>query len=154
MKYKVIPISSDITSKVRSTLVSPQYQSLKANVSVADGYGPCRSCLRVFDQGNENRLYFTYNSFEGRADLPDPGPVFIHHDECKEFAGDGIPTDLLDLPILFEAFGDKSVLVSRQPMASNVADEQIKSIFADEDVRFIIMRNAEAGCFIATIEQG
>jgi len=153
MSYKVIPISTDITSQVRATLVSPQYKSLTANVSVADGYGPCRSCLRVFDQGMENRLYFTYNSFEGRADLPDPGPVFIHHNECEEFTGDGIPIDLLNLSVLFEAFGDESKLISRQRMDASGADEQINSIFVNEDVRFINMRNAEAGCFIATIER-
>jgi hypothetical protein len=153
MNYKVIPISTDITSEVRSTLVSPQYKSLKANVSVADGYGPCRSCLRVFDQGRDSRIYFTYNSFDGRADLPAPGPVFIHENECKEFAGEGIPQDLLNLPVLFEAFGTGSSLISRQAMDSDDADEQIRSIFTNEEVRFINMRNAEAGCFIATIER-
>lgn len=153
MSYKIIPISTDITSKVRAMLVSPQYKSLAANVSVADGYGPCRSCLRVFDQGRENRIYFTYNSFEGRGDLPAPGPVFIHHGECNVFANDGIPSDLLNLPVLFEAFGDESMLISRQAMASDDVDEQIRSIFMDQNVRFINLRNAEAGCFIATIER-
>lgn len=78
MNYKVIPIPNEVSREARKTLVSPQYKSLSAAVSMANGYGPCRSCLRVFDQGNENRIYFTYNSFEGRSSLPDPGPVFIH----------------------------------------------------------------------------
>ena len=74
MNYRVIPISAEIVSEARATLVSPQYKSLAVNVSVANGYGPCRSCLRVFEQGTDRRIYFTYNSFAGRSSLPDPGP--------------------------------------------------------------------------------
>ncbi len=153
MSYRVRPISTAISSEARESLFSPQYKSLRADVSLANGYGPCRSCLRVFDQGNENRLYFTYNSFEGRSSLPAPGPIFIHYDACDEFDGERIPADLLSLPVLFEAFADESELVSRVSMKPDNADEQIKVIFADPAVRFINMRNAEAGCFIATIER-
>jgi hypothetical protein len=154
MNYKVKPIPFSITAAARETLLSPQYKSLKADVSIANGYGPCRRCLRVFDQGNDHRIYFTYNSFDGRSNLPDPGPVFIHRDECQGFDGDGIPGDLLGLPVLFEGFGDESRLMVRQPMNVKEADAQIEAMFADESVRFINMRNAEAGCFIATIERG
>ena len=153
ISYKVNPIPAEMAAKARNTLVSPQYKSLRADISVATGYGPCRSCLQVFDQGKESRLYFTYNSFEGRSTLPDPGPVFIHTDECIAFAGEGVPTDLLGLHVLFEAFGDESRLISREPMISTDPDAQIESLFANADVRFINMRNAEAGCFIATIER-
>ena len=153
MSYKVKPIPTRISAEARETQFSPQYKSLRADVGLANGYGPCRSCLRVFEQGKEDRLYFTYNSFDGRSELPDPGPVFIHNQECKEFAGKGIPVDLMELPVLFEAFGDASALISRQRMNSDNADEQVKAIFSDPVVRFINMRNAEAGCFIATIER-
>jgi hypothetical protein len=153
MRYQVKPIPEKIAVETRERLVSPQYKSLKADVSVANGYGPCRSCLRVFDQGNEHRIYFTYNSFDGRSNLPDPGPVFIHRDECRGFDGDGIPPDLLELPVLFEAFGDESRLIVRRLMNASEADAQIKTMFTDKTVRFINMRNAEAGCFIATIER-
>ncbi|HMQ04214.1 MAG TPA: DUF1203 domain-containing protein [Pyrinomonadaceae bacterium] len=153
MNYEIKPIPNEIASSVRETLVSPQYKSLIATVSIADGYGPCRSCLQVFDQGTDHRIYFTYNSFEGRSDLPDPGPVFIHRNECTAFSGSGFPPDLLDLPVLYEAFGDQSRLISRTAMQKDAPNEQIASIFADPAVRFINLRNAEAGCFIATVER-
>lgn len=153
MNYKVKPIPISITAEVRETLLSPQYKSLKADVSLANGYGPCRSCLRVFDQGKDHRICLTYNSFEGRSSLPDPGPVFIHRDECGRFEADCVPADLLFLPVLFEAFGDESRLISRQPMDVSRVSAQIETLFFDAAVRFINMRNAEAGCFIATIER-
>ena len=153
MSYKVIPISTEITSRVRATFVSPQYKSLKANVSVADGYGPCRSCLRVFDLGTDRRIYFTYNPFDGRSDLPDPGPVFIHENNCERFEGIGFPDQLNELPVLFEAFGEDSSLLSRTALVPNNADGQIATILRQPRVKFINIRNAEAGCFIAIVER-
>lgn len=153
MNYKVSPIPDEIAAEVRRSLVSPQYRSLRADVSVADGYGPCRSCLRVFNQGSDRRIYFTYNSFDGTAELPDPGPVFIHQTECVPFNGGGLPPDVQGLPVWLEAFTDNSRLISRDPMDRDRIDDQISSIFSDPDIRFIHLRNAEAGCFIARVDR-
>lgn len=151
--YRVSPIPDKITRIVRETLVSPQYKSLAAVVSVADGYGPCRSCLRLFDEGSDYRIFFTYNSFEGRAKLPDPGPVFIHKEDCVPYSENGFPGDLLNVPLLLEAFGDNAVLLSRVGVDAVNVNSQIEGIFADSDVRYINLRNREAGCFVATIER-
>lgn len=150
--YQVIALEESLSTQVREQMISPQYQSLAAAVSLANGYGPCRSCLRVFDQGNENRIYFTYNSFDGLSELPDPGPVFIHEDKCERYSGNSFPPDLLELPLLLEAFGDESGLVSRTPVEPGSVDGQIAEIFTSPEVRFINVRNAEAGCFVCRIE--
>lgn len=153
MNYKVMAIPENISSEVRSALVSPQYRSLAAAASVANGYGPCRSCLRVFEQGRDRRIYFTYNSFDGRSTLPDPGPVFIHENECERYQNAGFPEHLGDLPIFFEAFADESRLLSRTRLIPGQADDQIAALFREPEVRFINLRNAEAGCFIAAVER-
>lgn len=153
MGYKVVAIPENISTEVRQTLVSPQYKSLTANVSVANGYGPCRSCLRVFDQGRDRRIYLTYNSFDGLSDLPDPGPIFIHEADCQRFDSEGFPPDLLELPIYLEAFADESRLAERVPMGAESVDSQIERLFSNKAVRFINVRNAEAGCFIARVER-
>lgn len=153
MEYRVVAIPAQISSEVRRTMISPQYKSLAANISVANGYGPCRSCLHVFDQGNDRRIYLTYNAFEGLSTLPDPGPIFIHENECSRFDADGFPPDLLDLPIYLEAFAGESELVSRTAIERGSIDKQIASLLSNDTVRFINIRNAEAGCFIARIEK-
>ncbi len=153
MNYRVVAIPGEIASEVRRTLVSPQYKSLVANVSVANGYGPCRSCLRVFNQGNDRRIYLTYNSFDGLSPLPDPGPIFIHEDDCERFAEEGFPPDILNLPVYLEAFAGGSRLIERVWMDRESVNSQITELFADEAVRFIKLRNAEAGCFIARVEK-
>lgn len=153
MNYRVVAIPDEVASEVRQTLISPQYKSLSANVSVANGYGPCRSCLRVFNQGKDRRIYLTYNSFERLSPLPDPGPIFIHENECRRFDGDGFPPDILDLPVYLEAFADESRLVERVSMNREAVDSQIAEMFSNHQVRFINLRNAEAGCFIARVER-
>ncbi|MBX7173100.1 MAG: DUF1203 domain-containing protein [Pyrinomonadaceae bacterium] len=151
MSYKVVPISTEIAESVRENLRSPQYGH-PAFTSLATGYGPCRSCLKTFDQGKEERILFTYNSFEGLSDLPLPGPIFIHKNDCQEYAENGFPKDLIDLPMLFEAFGDNSELIKRESVQKDKIDEQIQQILDLPNVKFVNIRNAEAGCFIARIE--
>lgn len=151
MNYKVIPIPSEIAESVRENLKSPQYGH-PATVDVAKGYGPCRSCLKTFNQGKEERILFTYNSFEGLSDLPLPGPVFVHKDNCAEYSENGFPQDLIDLPMLFEAFGKNSEMIRRITVKKNEIDEQIQNLFVLPNVDYINIRNAEAGCFIARIE--
>lgn len=148
MNFKIQPIGAEIAEQVRRTMVSPQYKSLAAAVSVANGYGPCRSCLRVFDQGVDRRLFFTYNAFDGFSSLPDPGPVFIHADGCEAFEG-AFPEDILDLPVYFEAFGDESRMIEREKMDRGRVVEQVAGLLSLPGVRFVNIRNAEAGCYIA-----
>jgi len=153
MTYKVVPISQEITNEARKTLVSPQYRSFAATVSLANGYGPCRSCLRVFDQGNEQRIGFIFNAFDGLSSLPDPGPVFVHEHDCEAFDREGFPEDILELPIYLEAFGMESDLAERRRLDPEDVDGQIGELLSRDEVCFINLRNAEAGCFIARVER-
>ena len=150
MCYKVVPITSEIAKSVRENLKSPQYGH-PATVDIAKGYGPCRFCLKTFNQGQEERILFTYNSFEGLADLPLPSPIFVHKDDCVEYSEIGFPQDLIDLPMLLEAFGENSELVKRESVKKDEVDKQIEILLNSSKVDYINIRNAEAGCFIARI---
>ena len=152
MSYRVVAISEEMSNEVRRTMTSP-FGKLPAWSSVANGYGPCRSCLKTFRQGEEERIYITYNPFQGVSDLPLPGPVFIHTERCEEHSSGKFPTHLLEIPMLFEGFGEHSRLVRTEPVDSERLDEQIGEILDAEGVEFIHLRNAEAGCFIAKIER-
>jgi hypothetical protein len=107
----------------------------------------------VFDQGSDQRIYLTYNSFDGLSPLPGPGPIFIHENSCPRFDRDGFPPDILELPVLLEAFATESRLVDRVAMNKESVDGQIADLFSNETVQFISLRNAEAGCFIARVER-
>ncbi len=153
MEYKVIPISEKIAHDVRRSMISPQFPSLPAFSSVATGYGPCRCCLETFKEGSEFRTSFTYDPVEGILDLPQPGPVFIHTSNCERFAGDSFPNGLRGIPMYLEAFDKGGMLRQRVRIDDGREDEQIRSLFADEAVGLMHIRNAEAGCFIARVEK-
>lgn len=153
MNYRVIPISGTVADNVRKTMISP-HGDLPAFSSVANGYGPCRSCLNMFKQGEEERIYISYDPFAGVSHLPLPGPVFIHSERCDEYSSDEFPHELLSIPMLLEGFGDNSKLVVSESVAADRVDEQIGAILNTVGVEFIHLRNDEAGCFIAKIIRG
>jgi hypothetical protein len=152
MPYKVVPIPPEIARSVRRNMTSPQYGH-PAFAEAAQGYGPCRVCLKKFVKGAEERILFTYNAFEKLSGLPLPGPVYIHKKECVAFDREGFPTALKDLPLLFEGYGKESALIKRETVRSESIDEQIGGIFGLPEVDYINVRNAEAGCFVARIER-
>ena len=149
--YRVVPIRSELATHVRTTMISP-HGNLPAFSLPATGYGPCRSCLKMFKQGEEERIYFSYDPFAGISGLPLPGPVFIHAESCDEYSLGKFPSELRSIPMLLEGFGDQSRLITTVPVTDNV-DDEIVEVLNTPNVEFIHLRNAEAGCFIARIEK-
>jgi hypothetical protein len=152
MNYKVVPISPEIARSVRENLKSPQYGH-PAFTDVAKGYGPCRVCLKTFIKGAEERILFTYNAFEDLSNLPLPSPVYIHKEQCQAFDEKEFPPALARLPLLFEGYGEQSALVKREAVQKENIDQQIAKILALKAVRYINLRNSEAGCFVVRIER-
>lgn len=155
MSYRVVAISDEIAREVRTTLKSPKYGH-PAHVEVATGYGPCRSCLQTFVEGEDERILFTYDSFAGVEGTPSPGPVFIHRAECQRFETAGFPQTLRLLPLLLEGYGRGSWRLFQEPIVNGVngdLDTVIDRILAHSAVEYIQVRNAEAGCFMARIER-
>ena len=155
MRYLVVAIADEIAREVRTTLKSPGYGH-PAHVQVASGYGPCRSCLQTFVEGEDERILFTYDSFAGLEGLPSPGPVFIHRAECQRFEAAGFPPKLRPLPLVLEGYGRAGWRLSQEAILNNVnsdVDTVIDRLFAHPAVEYIQVRNAEAGCFISRIER-
>jgi hypothetical protein len=150
--YSVKALPADLAQQVRETLKSPQYGH-PVYAEMATGYGPCRSCLRKFRAGSEERLLFTYNPFAGWAPLPLPGPIFIHREDCSRYENAGFPPELVDLPLVLDAYDKDGWCLSREPVRNSDVEGAIERIFAKVDVEYIHVRNAEAGCFIARIER-
>lgn len=149
-RFQVLPIPASISAQVRSKLASPQYGH-PAHAEVASGYGPCRSCLRTFAVGQDHRILFTYNPFEGVDDYPSPGPVFVHQEHCEPFREAGFPKDLRSLPLALEAYQQDRWIVDRARTTGTNIEDCIERLFARPEVLYIHVRNSEAGCFIAHI---
>jgi hypothetical protein len=150
--YRVVPLPTEISEQVRAKLESPQYGH-PAHVEIARGYGPCRACLQTFRQGEEQRILFTFNPFEGSGGLPAPGPIFIHRDPCRPYEDSAFPRALKELPLFLEGFGRGAWKVRREGVENADVEGAIERLFAYPDIEYIHVRNAEAGCFIARVER-
>lgn len=152
--FRVLPIAPSIAEQVRSTLKSPQYGH-PAHVELAAGYGPCRACLQQFRAGEEDRILFTYNPFAGLDEYPSPGPVFIHAKSCAAFAeAHAFPPELRSLPLTLEAYGEGRWIIARERPTEHEIEQSIQRLLSTSGVRYIHIRNTEAGCYIARIERG
>jgi len=151
-QYRVLPIPATIADDVRAKMKSPQYGH-PAAVEPATGKGPCRSCLRTFQLGAEERILFTYNPFEGIDRYPEPGPIFVHAQACEPHAGDGFPDGLRPLEMTLEAFGDERWMLRRERLEGREPEPVIEELLAMPGVRYLNIRNSEAGCFIARVER-
>jgi hypothetical protein len=151
--FRTIAIDPAICWQVRKTNKSPQYGH-PAHIETATGYGPCRACLKQFRIGAEKRILFTYNPFDGIDSYPSPGPVFIHTEACETFSAPlTFPGELRQLPLTLEAYGDDRWILGRERPNPDEIELVIQKCFAIPGVRYIHVRNTEAGCFIARIER-
>lgn len=149
--YRVLALQQGLADEVRESRRSPGYGH-PAHVEVARGYGPCRLCLRTFRKGEEKRLLFTHNPFPGDADLPSPGPIFIHYTACARFEAAGFPPGLRDLPLTVEGYDAHGVTRARVIVAGD-PETAIASALERPEVAYAHLRNTDAGCFVARIER-
>ena len=151
LRYRVSGISEGLAQTVHSTLCSPQYGH-PAHVEIAAGYGPCRQCLKTFDQGQEERILFTYQPFVSPGALPAPGPVFIHREACRQYDELRFPEELRAIPLVLESYGERGILLDQQRVGGRTVEDVIEEQLVEPRVEYLHVRNAEAGCFIARVQ--
>lgn len=153
--FVIRAISRDVTTEVRRTLRAPEYGH-PVHRELARGTGPCRECLTAFRVGEEDRLLFTFNPFADGQHLPQPGPVFIHADDCEPTSGnadDVYPGGLLGVPVLVEAhYADGTTSAPGALMVGHEV-QTLRGVMLESRVSFLHLRHAEAGCFIARVER-
>ncbi len=151
--FRVVALSTETVKKVLETKSSPEYGH-PAYTELAKGYGPCRHCLRTFCVGEELRTLFTCNPFSRIAPLPAPGPVFIHTDGCERYDEDaGYPTDMLEYPAVMDGYDlDQRRLTQRTASGGN-HEMVLSEIFDNTHVRYVMVRDHEAGCFDFRVER-
>ena len=153
MDIRVIAIPTEVAEKVRTTSRSPRYGH-PAHTEVAKGYGPCRHCLRYFDVGTEERILFTYDSFEGVESLPLPGPIFIHAKACPRYEENGgFPQELLAHPLTLVAYGTGRAFREEGHVRNGEAAPLLERLLARSDVDYVHVRDTEAGCYDFRIER-
>ncbi len=151
--YRVMALSAEVARQVRETGRSPRYGHA-AHADVATGYGPCRLCLAFFRKGEERRLLFTYDAFEGTEALPLPGPVFIHEAACARYPEDGgFPRHLEEHRLTLAAYARGRHLRAEEQVEGGEVEPAIRRLLERTDVDYIHVRDAAAGCYDLRIER-
>jgi hypothetical protein len=150
--FRIAGISDDLATQVRRTLRSPQYGH-PAHQEIATGSGPCRLCLHAFATGVDQRILFTYQPFSDPGSVPAPGPVFIHAAPCERYDGAQLPEDFRSVPLFFEAYGTGGELLTRVRLCEEAPERMIERLFAATPVKYLHIRNAEVGCFMARVDR-
>ncbi len=82
-----------------------------------------------------------------------PGPVFIHAAPCEAYAGTEFPAGLRGLPLAFEGRASGGIVSGFSANAELRAEQQIAALFALAPTRYVHVRHAQAGCFIARVDR-
>jgi len=152
-ELKVIAIASDLAEKVRASRLSPGYGH-PVTAKVATGHGPCRHCLRPFAIGQEVRLLFTLNPFDGVAAIPQPGPVFVHEEVCERYAEEaGYPAELLRFGAVLDGYDGDQRVRRRETVTDGSQETAIEEMMQDPLVRYVMVRDGSAGCYDFRVER-
>jgi len=150
---RVIAIPTAIAHAVRTTNKDPRY-GYPTHVELARGHGPCRHCLKTFSIGKEKRTLFTYDPFGGVDEVPLPGPIFIHTEECDRYPEDiGYPEGLRQYPAMLAAFGERRRLVAEALVDDGSQPAVIEELFRRPEVEYIHVRDKCAGCYDFRVER-
>jgi len=104
--------------------------------------------------GEDVRLLFTLNPFEGVAPIPQPGPVFVHEEPCERYAEEaGYPPELLRFSVVLDGYGAEQLVQRREVAADGSQEAVIEEMMRDPQVRYVMVRDGQAGCFDLRVER-
>jgi hypothetical protein len=150
---RVVAIPTAVANAVRSSMRAPRY-GFPAYAETATDDAPCRHCLRTFTAGVDRRILFTYDRFDGIEALPEPGPVYIHAEECPRYSADsGFPEELRSSPRTLEAYARGRRLLAQEYVSDGRFEPIIDRLFARPEVDYIQVNSTTAGCYTFRIER-
>jgi Protein of unknown function (DUF1203) len=153
LPIRIVAIPTEVAKAVRETLRAPVY-GFPAHMEVAVDDAPCRHCLRTFVAGQERRILFTYDRFTGLELLPQPGPIYIHADNCPRYPEDGgFPDELRGSPRTLEAYARGRRLVAQEYVSDGKFEPVIEELFTRADVDYLQVNSTTAGCFTFRVER-
>lgn len=151
--YRVVAIPSEVAEQVRSTGKSPNY-GFPAHREIAAGRAPCRHCLKLIRNNEEELLLFTYDPFRELGEPPLPGPVYIHATACPRHPESNvIPEDYRGRLLTLEGYGENRALVKEIRVSEGAEERAAEQLFAEEKIRYVNVRSTEAGCFLFRLER-
>jgi hypothetical protein len=153
LPIRIVAIPTEVAKQVRSTMRAPVY-GFPAHAELATDAAPCRHCLRITAPGEDRRILFTYDRFTGLESLPQPGPIYIHADNCPRYPEHrGFPEELRGSPRTVEAYARGRRLLAQEYVSDGKFEPVIEKLFTRTDVDYLQVNSTTAGCFTFRIER-
>lgn len=150
--YRVRAIPTELAALVRAA--QGQIFGFPVYAEMATGDAPCRHCLRKIKAGVDRRILFTYDRFAGVETLPQPGPVYIHAEECALYPADaGFPPELSDSPRTLEAYSHGRRLLAQEYGSEGNFELLLQKLFARPEVDYVQVNSTTAGCFTFRVQR-
>lgn len=157
MKFRIVPLSKEYANRIRETnqddFGHPVIEQL------ATGRGPCRISLKPFAVGKDVRLLISHSPFSIDNAFNQVGPIFIHKKEVESYSDihrfpPEIKADKENFPLTLIGYSTSQKMIFTKLVGDNDVDLLILQIFDQHpEVEYLHARNAEAGCFICSIER-
>jgi|SRR6202521_475318 len=153
LPIRIVAIPTEVAEAVRATLRAPVY-GFPAHAELATDAAPCRHCLRITAPGEDRRILFTYDRFSGLESLPQPGPIYIHTDNCPRYPEDGgFPEELRGSPRTVEAYAHGRRLLAQEYVSDGKFEPVIEELFTRTEIDYLQVNSTTAGCFTFRIER-
>jgi Protein of unknown function (DUF1203) len=151
--FEVAAIPSKVAAAVRATGKAPEY-GFPAHQETAAGRAPCRHCLRLIREHEEELLLFTYDPFGELGQPPLPGPVYIHAQHCeRRLEQHSFPDEYRGRLLTLTAYGEERKLLQEKRLNAGGEDEEAEKLFADPSVKYVHVRSTEAGCYLFRLDR-
>ena len=151
--FRVVAISTEMAESVRTNMRDPRY-GFPAHAELASEAGPCRHCLRLIKAGAERQILFTADRFAGVEGLPQPGPIYVHEEDCERFPENGgFPDEMRGAPRTLEAYARGRKLLAQEYVTDGKMEPVIERMLSREDVDYIQVCSTQAGCYTFRIER-
>ncbi|HEY2546527.1 MAG TPA: DUF1203 domain-containing protein [Candidatus Acidoferrum sp.] len=153
LPIRIVAIPTEIAEAVRSTMRAPVY-GFPAHAELATDAAPCRHCLRLIAPIQTRRILFTYDRFSGVESLPQPGPVYLHEENCPRYPEHGgFPEELRVSPRTLEGYARGRRLIDQEYVSDGRFEPAIESLFAHPEIDYLQVHSTTAGCFTFRIER-
>src|SRR5437667_11501386 len=130
LPIRIVAIPTEVAQAVRANLRAPVY-GFPAHAELATDDAPCRHCLRTIVANKDRRILFTYDRFAGVESLPQPGPVYVHAEDCARYSEDaGFPEELRGSPRTVEAYARGRRLLAQEYVADGEFEPAIEILLA------------------------
>jgi hypothetical protein len=122
---------------------------------ISDGKGvPCRHCLETVGAG-EPYLVLAYRPFPDLQAYAETGPIFLHAEPCRPFAGSGTPPmlDSRDYIVRGYSADDRIAYGTGAVTPTTEIPAYAEALLARPDIAYVHVRSARYNCYQCRIER-